>query len=701
MMDIQAKEIFGAEIQYFHVDPKHWEKIVRAFAESGLRTVNAYVPWEKHIVGPPDEEHPAGVLDFTGETNPRLNLMYFLELIEKYGLNMNFRCGPFCCAELPYGGCPEFLVTEVEEIYALNSENQFTQGYWIAKKGGSWQPSYMHPVYLDWCRKWINEVDKIIYPHLKVNGGCITMINLDNEISYICRDSFLDSDYHPVNVAPGGYYHQYLKMIYGTPEKLPYSTKYAAFEDVPAPRSVPESMDDNYAYYADWVKFQTWIMCRFIEELRGMHEANGITPENCIFMTNYDPHLPEGVPTRMPDFEAATKGITGYDFYRGTFMSYSGYQSMARVMKLMTNTLKFPYSAEFMAGTWEKILSSRVSTEHMRFMARCALAHGCKAIQWYMFHDRDVWNDSPVSLFGHKRPSLDVLTETPVLLFDKIKSWDAMVPVNDIAIIYDLTAHIHTTIGDPMPCNDSSFPVGNPTIDGVECGKASLEYMGMFRLAEHNGVQAAAVDIHYSDAALYKTKLAVYPGSPVIAASVEEKLRKYVVSGGILVITGAVPTRYETGEKCCFLGGLQIGENPLGDGRVVVVGDYWGQEACEKDPMEIIEAFGKLLQDAGVVPAVGISCAGQNWVHWQKGGGLGYFSQERVLGSAVLQVCEETGEKILFVLNHYPDAHTFDLTFSVPCEKLICLTEESDADVINGQVSLDIDRKNCQIYRVV
>ena len=67
-----------------------------------------------------------------------------------------------------------------------------------AKKGGSWQPSYMHPVYLDWCWKWINEVDKIIYPHLKVNGGCITMINLDNEISYICRDSFLDSDYNPV-----------------------------------------------------------------------------------------------------------------------------------------------------------------------------------------------------------------------------------------------------------------------------------------------------------------------------------------------------------------------------------------------------------------------------------------------------------------------------------------------------------------------
>ncbi|MBR3998252.1 MAG: hypothetical protein IKI93_07905, partial [Clostridia bacterium] len=101
------------------------------------------------------------------------------------------------------------------------------------------------------------------------------------------------------------------------------------------------------------------------------------------------------------------------------------------------------------------------------------------------------------------------------------------------------------------------------------------------------------------------------------------------------------------------------------------------------------------------VPAVHISCEGQRWVHWQPEGGLGHFGQERMLGSAVLQVCEETGEKILFVLNHYPDAHTFDLTFSIPCEKLICLTEESDAEVKDGRVSLDIDRKNCQIYRIV
>jgi len=525
------------------------------------------------------------------------------------------------------------------------------------------------------------------------------MINLDNEVSYICQDSFLASDYNPVNVAPGGFYHQYLRELYGKPENLPYKTKYTAFEDIPAPRSVPESIDDDYAYYADWAKFKTWVMSKFIAEIRKMHEANGITPDKVIFMTNYDPHLPEGVPTRMPDFEAATEGITGYDFYRGVFMSYSGYQSMARVMKLMTHTLKFPYSCEFMAGTWDKILRARVSDDHMRFMARCALAHGCKAIQWYMFHDREVWNDSPVSILGHKRPSIDVLSETPKILFEKIKNWDAMKPVNDLAVIYDLTAHVHATIGDPMPCNDGRLTIGKPMIDGVNAGISSKEYISMFRLAEQNGAQAAVIDIHYDDKAMYQYPLVVYPGSPVVARSTEEKLLKYVQNGGTLAITGTLPTRYETGETCSFMGGLTVGEQALSGGKVIVLDKWIGQGEADEDALENIEEFGKIMDAAGVVPAVKISCDGMNWVHWARsGGGTEVYTQERMLGSAVLQ--QANGETILFVMNHYPDAHKFSLKFSIPCTKLICLTEEEDIDVTSGSCDVEIDRKNCQIYLV-
>ena len=80
---MNSREIFGAEIQYFRLEPEYWEKIIRCFKDTGLRCVTSYVPWNVHLIGNPDKQNPAGVLDFEGKTNPRLNLLKFLELIEK------------------------------------------------------------------------------------------------------------------------------------------------------------------------------------------------------------------------------------------------------------------------------------------------------------------------------------------------------------------------------------------------------------------------------------------------------------------------------------------------------------------------------------------------------------------------------------------------------------------------------------------
>ena len=184
---VDSREIFGAEIQYFRLDPRDWEPVLERFKETGLRCVTTYVQWGTHLVGPPDPQHPAGVLDFAGQTDPRLNLHRFLDLVEKHGFNLNFRCGPFCCNEMIHGGQPPWLVTGDPNIMVWDSTNRPTQGYWIAKKEGM-QPSYLHPTYLDWCRRWFDAVDPIIVSHLRGNGGCITMLNLDNEISYICKD---------------------------------------------------------------------------------------------------------------------------------------------------------------------------------------------------------------------------------------------------------------------------------------------------------------------------------------------------------------------------------------------------------------------------------------------------------------------------------------------------------------------------------
>jgi beta-galactosidase len=688
MSTLPSQEIFGAEIQYFRLEPRYWEPVLQRFQETGLRCVTTYVQWNTHLVGPPDADHPAGHFDFEGKTDPRRNVRKFLDLVESRGFNLNFRCGPFCCNEMIHGGYPDWLVMGDPNMMVWDYQNRTTQGYWIGKREGS-QPSYLHPDYLHLSSHWLRAVDAIVVPHLRANGGCITMMNLDNEISYIVKDSFLDSDYNPVNVRPGGFWHQFLAEKYGEASALPYDTAYPSIDAVPPPRAVPASITRDLAWYRDWMEFKTWAMQAYIHRLRAMHEENGV--KDLTFMTNLNPHRPEGVPTRLPAFEEAVGkgGIVGYDFYRGTFMSYSGYQSMARVLKLMNASLSYTWSAEFMSGTWERVLSTRVSDDHMRFMARCALAQGCKSISWFMFHDRDCWGDSPVSTHGHARPSLEVLTETPRLLFEKLHDWDAMVPQTDVAILYDLIQHVHTALGDPAPCADNELHIGKPLLAGVEAGRASGEYEALFRLVEYAGVQPGVVDLMHSPGALMRYPLAFLPGSPVIERAVLEALKTYVHSGGTLVVSGPVPTLDENGRPLEFLEQRTFVHHP----------DYLGGQP-EQDDLAAVDFVSGLV--ARHVPAPHVRIRPESpvsWVGWIEGGGHGVHEQPRNLGTAVLHRGEE--ENVLFVLNHHPDAVNFVIEFPQDDFSELCNLDSGEVLPIRDRtVVVDVDRKAASIFSV-
>ena len=709
---IDSRHVFGGEVQYFRTQPRYWAPILDQLVDSGLTTVTTYVQWRTHLVGDPNAQHPAGELDFEGRTRPELNLLRFLDLVQERGLSCNFRCGPFCCNEEIHGGYPSWIIFD-PAISVWDSQNRTTQGYWIGKPEGS-QPSYLHPHYLDWCRKWIDAIGPIIRPRLKTNGGCVSMVNLDNEVSYIVQDGFLTSDYNPVNVKPGGFYHQFLHEKYGSVTDLPYASRYAAIEDVPAPRHVPDVVGDDFAYYADWCEFKTWVMARYIAEIRQMHEANDV--EDVTFMTNFNPHRPEGVPTRMPAFEAAcgSNGIAGYDFYRGTFMSYSGYHSMARVLKLMNATLHYTWAAEFMAGTFHKLLRSRVSDDHMRFMGLCALAQGCKAISWFMFHDRDCWGDAPVSSHGHARPSLQVLREIRQLACETIPSWDALSPKADLVIVYDLTAHQHTYLGDPSPCADNDLHVGAPHIDGTAAGQASTEYEGLFRLVEHTGRQAAVIDPVHKSAVLHpqKTPMALLPGCPVLHSSTREALSAYVRDGGQLVVSGPWPQRDETGKAAQLLEGPPdaAGEHSFGRGRYWWFSDYLAQTEAEHDALESIEQLQQVFEAALPVPHVRIEPTETvTYVDWKHN--LGYpagtrghmsFTQPRNLLSAVIHADPDTTEQILFVLNHYPEAATCRVTLADRnASSLRDLFTGQSVPLRDGVAELDLDRKAASVFRIV
>jgi len=474
---------------------------------------------------------------------------------------------------------------------------------------------------------------------------------------------------------------------------------------------VPDMIGDDFAYYADWCEFKTWAMSKYISTLREMHEANGV--KDVTFMTNFNPHRPEGVPTRMSEFEKATGplGIAGYDFYRGVFMSYSGYQSMARVLKLMNATLRYTWSAEFMSGTWMKVLTGRVSDDHMRFMALCALAQGCKAISWFMFHDRDCWGDSPVSSHGHERPSLAVLKEVKKLACETINGWDDLVPATDLTIIYDLTSHTHSYLGDPSPCNDNALYVGEPVVDGVQCGKASMEYEGLFRVVEHTGRQAAVIDPVHSEAKLIPTvtPFVILPGSPVIHRETARAPESYVAQGGKLVVSGPWPVRNDLGTAIAFLGGFPEETDRAiskAGGTIWWVEEGLGRGLPEEDCLESIAWLAAVLdQETAPAKALIETVEDISWIDWNTGknmkseGGHRVYPQPRNLCSAILH--EGPKDRILFALNHYPVAARVKITLAdASLTRLVDLDSGLTFTIEKGSVELDLDRKSASVFRV-
>jgi beta-galactosidase len=706
---IVSHALCGGEVQYFRLDPRFWRPVLQRLVDAGLRTVTTYVQWGTHAITEPDAAHPAGHFDFDGRTDPRRNLLGYLDLVAQLGLQMNFRCGPFTCNEMPHGGYPRWITCGDPSMMVWDHTNRPTQGYWIALREGM-QPSYLHPDYLRACRAWIDAVAPILRPRLRSAGGFVTMVNLDNEVSYITRDALLESDYNPVNVAPGGFYQQFLMERYGSLEALrdAWGMKLASLEDAQPPRATPPTLDRDFAFYADWIAFKTWSMARYIRTLREMHEANGVA--DVTFMTNINPHRPEGVPVRFGDFEAAVgpRGIVGYDFYRGAFLSYSGYQSMARVLKLMNASLRYTWSAEFMSGLWNKDMTSRsrISDDHMRFMARCALAHGCKAISWFMFHDRDTWGDSPVSSQGHARPSLAVLQETVSLLRERVSDWDTLAPACDVAIVYDLPQHLHTAIGDPSPCDDQKMHVGAPSIDGIPAGQASREYEGLFRLVEQTGRQAAAVDVMQDASGLSAHPVALVPGGAIASSAASAALRAFVQRGGTLVVAGPWPGRDEHGKPTPLLGidrPEKPGPFPLGDGLVVWHRDWIAQADPEHESLEQVADLARLL-GRSPTPHVSIRPVSEvRWVDWKEGGGTTQRTQPRNLASAVLQRRGDGTPRLVFAMNHYVDAAEFELTLrDAPAgTRLVDAFDPSRVIPLrDGRATLSIDRKACDVFLV-
>ncbi len=153
---INGERVFliGGEFHYFRVPADLWEDRLQKMKRTGANLISVYIPWSMHE---PEEGNERWSGDY--------DLDRFLRLCEKYNFYILIKPGPYVCAELDFGGHPDWLIAKV-----ANKEIKLRM---------------LNEGYLKLCRKWYKKVSEKINPYLITNGGKIIAIQIENEYDHL------------------------------------------------------------------------------------------------------------------------------------------------------------------------------------------------------------------------------------------------------------------------------------------------------------------------------------------------------------------------------------------------------------------------------------------------------------------------------------------------------------------------------------
>ncbi len=148
IIDDQPTMLVAGEMHFGRVLPEDWDTRLKQAKAMGLNTVSFYLFW--NMCEPRD-----GEFQFSGMTDVR----QVLKLCQQNGLWAILRPGPYCCAEIEYGGIPWWTLKHLEV------KIRTTDPQWLA-----------------WCRRYLEQVYKQVGDLEVTKGGPLLMVQIDNEI---------------------------------------------------------------------------------------------------------------------------------------------------------------------------------------------------------------------------------------------------------------------------------------------------------------------------------------------------------------------------------------------------------------------------------------------------------------------------------------------------------------------------------------
>jgi len=418
--------LISGEIHYFRLNPKFWEKHLRLLKQSGANTTSTYIPWDWH-------EYEEGKFDFSGETNPARNLIKYIKLCKKIGLQLIVKPGPYILAEYENQGLPGWLLKRCgKDAFALDEYGNIISPDLM---------SYMSDEYLKYTFLWYDKVLPIIAEHQASNSGPITMMQVCNEVGVF---QWLSGkiDYNPTVI---NLYKEFLKEKYNSIENLNsvYGMQYPSFEKFSAPIGKIENKQDYCAYF-DFHLFYRRYFAMYLDLLIKKIRSYGINVQ----LTHNIPGWIYGNAAELPMLISTYEKImrTRKDLIFGLdhipeFVSFRNAHSDLACNKILEAMQPYGpvWAAEFQSGTREHQVKCNANDLETFYFA--SLAHGLKGFNYYMFsqginpngkgyYGKAFYYQTPLSENGVKSPLYDstkkvndfITREKKDLLLSEVKS---------------------------------------------------------------------------------------------------------------------------------------------------------------------------------------------------------------------------------------------------------------------------------------
>lgn len=495
--------IAAGAFEYWRHNPLYWRKILQAMKASGIEQVGTFVCWEFH-------EIERGDFDFTGRTYPSRDLAGFIDLCASEQIGVLIRIGPYIDAEWPSRGVAE----DVERLERLD------------------------PFYQLRTREYVNALAPILIPRLASVGGPVQAIQID------CEPFFPRSTTAATDTAAGtvqvpydeklvmGLYREWLATRY--PGKDQLATKWRRVGLRPDNATEPDFSQASLPETLDAFEFMSDAVLMSFRGLRKTCDDAGLV--GVPYYTN-SKNLMHFLDWRQ--IEAETLDCHSFGLAFPNMWPGDQKLSVSWFLRLFRARTRFCWAGEFQAGTADGRVDvyGVLTPEHNRFSTLLAMALGMRGLCYYMYVDRDNSLFSPISPLGQVRPRMAAFRDATKVL----KALRPDTHIAKLGLLWSLQHHrcfIATRFSDWT----SVSKIGMEYADPKELGP----WWEVFRTLHDVD---ADFDIAPLDQGLVAYHSAIYAG-PAFAERLDmERLRDWVVGGGKLLVTTALPTHSFDGES--------------------------------------------------------------------------------------------------------------------------------------------------------